>query len=221
MKKLISMLLAIVLATGVYTAIPFAVNAAEIKPGSNDSQSGTTGDCTWILDDNGTLTISGNGAMADYRDSGPWCNLSVPVKSVVFEKGVTYIGNDSFEDCKTLESVTFSDTITKIGDRAFQSCTALESIEIPGNIKSFGRFTFATNKGLKTVVIDNGVQGLGYGAFEGDRNLEKITIPASVTNIDMSTLGEDGNVTIYGYKGSDAERYADFWYIPFVDISEN
>ena len=105
MKKLISMLLAIVLATGVYTAIPLAVSAAEIKSESNDSQSGTTGDCTWTLDDNGTLTISGNGAMADYRDSVPWCNLSVPVKSVVFEKGVTYIGNESFEDCKKLFSI--------------------------------------------------------------------------------------------------------------------
>ena len=219
MKKLICMILAMILATGVYTAIPYAVSAAEISSSSNDVQSGTTGDCTWVLDDNGTLTISGSGAMADYRDSSPWCNSSVPVRSVVFEKGVTYIGEESFEDCKSLESVTFCDTITKIGSRAFESCYALESVEVPGSVQSFGTFTFATDKALKTVVLDDGLIDLGYGAFQGCRNLEKITIPASVTKIDMSTLGECGKVTIYGYKGTAAEQYANFWYIPFVDIS--
>ncbi|MBQ1507590.1 MAG: hypothetical protein IIZ36_04120 [Ruminococcus sp.] len=38
--------------------------------------SGTTGDCVWSVDDNGVLTISGNGATGDYESSTPpWKNL--------------------------------------------------------------------------------------------------------------------------------------------------
>ena len=57
--------------------------------------SGTTGDCTWTLD--GTkLTISGNGAMADYSNSNrsPWYDKKIT--EITIEDGVTSIGDCVF-----------------------------------------------------------------------------------------------------------------------------
>ena len=69
MKKLFKQSLAVLLsAMLLLTAVPFAALAAEVAPQEQSvgATSGTTGDCTWTLDDNGTLTISGNGTMGYY-----------------------------------------------------------------------------------------------------------------------------------------------------------
>ena len=67
MKKAISVLLCLCLVLSVFTVVPFAASAAEVTEETVGASSGTTGDCTWTLDDNGVLTISGNGNMGDYR----------------------------------------------------------------------------------------------------------------------------------------------------------
>ena len=75
MKKAISILLCLCLALSVFTVVPFAASAAEVTEESVGATSGTTVDCTWALDDNDTLTISGYGAMGDYSSqklNGTW-----------------------------------------------------------------------------------------------------------------------------------------------------
>ena len=57
----------------------------------------TSGDCTLTLN-NGTLTVSGKGAMADYQNSStrPWVNNRNDITSVVVESGVTSGGFNAF-----------------------------------------------------------------------------------------------------------------------------
>ena len=59
---------------------------------------------TWTLDADGTLTISGTGAMKDYDyDSNPSpVYKNSDVKKVVIEDGVTSIGNYAFTYCVSL-----------------------------------------------------------------------------------------------------------------------
>ena len=69
MKKTINLLLSVLLAATVFTALPLSANAAEadsLSVGSTVAQ-GTTGDCAWELDSWGTLTVSGSGATADLQ----------------------------------------------------------------------------------------------------------------------------------------------------------
>jgi hypothetical protein len=93
---------------------------------------GTTGPLTWTLD-NGTLTISGKGAMPDYSypDYAPWSSCSSDITTAVIGDGVTSIGNDAFFYCDALTSVTIGNSVTSIGDYAFSFCDALTSITIP------------------------------------------------------------------------------------------
>ncbi len=67
-----------------------SVSAAEVASGT----CGADGEnLTWVLDDTGTLTISGEGAMADWTSSSnvPWYNYRSSIKTVVIEDGVTSI----------------------------------------------------------------------------------------------------------------------------------
>ena len=100
---------------------------------------------TWTLDADGTLTISGTGAMKDYdydNNLSPVYNNS-NVKKVVIEDGVTSIGNWAFESCNSLTSITIPNSVTSIGDYAFHSCSGLTSITIPDGVTSIGSHAFS------------------------------------------------------------------------------
>jgi hypothetical protein len=77
-----------------------------LLPAAGFAQSGTTGSLNWALAD-GTLTISGTGAMPDYSydDTRPWGSSSENITAVIIESGVTYIGDFAFTGCTGLTSV--------------------------------------------------------------------------------------------------------------------
>ncbi|MBQ1239048.1 MAG: hypothetical protein IIX71_03575, partial [Ruminococcus sp.] len=79
---------------------------------SVSAESGQTGSCTWTLD--GTvLTISGNGATADYLNKNqPWGLL---ITDVIVEEGVTSLGEHIFAEHEKLASVTLPSSLTSIG----------------------------------------------------------------------------------------------------------
>jgi len=78
----------------------------------------------------GTLTISGTGAMANYRYVGttPWHNSIASITGVVIDNGVTSIGFGAFYGCAGLTSVTIANSVTSIEDGAFYGCTGLTSV---------------------------------------------------------------------------------------------
>ena len=62
LKKLLSVILTVLL---IFTAVPMGLFG--ITTSAENETSGTTGGCKWSFDENSlTLTISGNGKMADY-----------------------------------------------------------------------------------------------------------------------------------------------------------
>lgn len=81
------------------TPKPTATPTPTQKPPSN---------VTWSLDEaTGTLTISGTGDMEDYDYySVPWYSNRSDITNVIIENGVTSIGNNAFNDCRSLTSVT-------------------------------------------------------------------------------------------------------------------
>ena len=95
---------------------------------------------TWTLTADGTLTISGTGAMKDYNSDdnpSPVYNNS-DVKKVVIEDGVTSIGNSAFDSCSNLTSITIPDSVSSIGNFVFYGCSSLTSITLSNNITNIG-----------------------------------------------------------------------------------
>ncbi len=140
---------------------------------------------TAALDDDGTLTIRGTGAMYDYSTSGnvPWYKERGGVKKVVIESGVTTIGDYAFYYCDSLTNVTIPDSVTTIGDYAFEACESLTSITIPDSVTTIGDYVFEFCYSLTNVTIPDSVTTIGDGAFYYCRSLTSVTIPDSVTTI--------------------------------------
>ena len=86
-----------------------------------------------LNEDNGTLTISGTGAMQDWyynHTSLPWYGFLSEIKSVVIDYGVTTIGNFAFLDCVSITSVTIPRSVTKLSEGAFLFCSSINKIHI-------------------------------------------------------------------------------------------
>ncbi len=176
--------------TTTFFAMPFTVSAAEATEAPSGATSGTTGDCTWTLDDNGVLTISGNGAMGDYSDysKAPWRNLEFT--EAVIENGVTIIGEYAFENCESLTYVNLPNSITNISSLAFYGCKSLTNITIPDSVTSIGEWAFMYCTSLTSITIPESVTIIGKGAFSFCESLTSITIPYSVTSyLDSPFLG--------------------------------
>lgn len=142
------------------------------------ADSGTCGEnLTWVLDDDGTLTISGTGDMDDYdnwSDStlSPFYN-GESINRVVIENGVTSIGKDAFRGCSNLSSISVADSVEKIGDSAFYNCSKLSNFPIPDNITHIDAYAFCKS-GLNSITIPEAIVSIGNGAFSDCSKLETV-----------------------------------------------
>ena len=152
---------------------------------------------TWKLYEDGTLTISGTGAMKnyDYYDNpSPVCNNS-NVKKVVMEDGVTSIGSSAFRGCTSLTSITIPNSVTSIGNAVFSYCSSLTSITIPDSVTSIGSSAFSGCTSLTSITIPDSVTSIGNAAFSNCWDLTSITIPDSVTTIGDSAFSGCSSLT--------------------------
>lgn len=140
---------------------------AKVICAQNDTLNGS-GTCddglTWTLDNNGKLTISGSGEMADYYyddndiPTAPWAKYRSMIRSIEIRSGVTYIGAWAFED------------------------TNITSLTIPGSVKTIGRGSFSNNRYLANLTLNSGLEIIGVYAF-GDCRIGSVVIPDGVTLI--------------------------------------
>lgn len=108
-----------------------------VKKNTSRTVSGMCGDkASWLLDDSGTLTVSGFGDMNTWAspDLVPWNNYKDSIFAVVISNGVTSVSEKAFEGCRNLETVAIAQSVTKIGDYAFANCTDLKSVLLDENL---------------------------------------------------------------------------------------
>ena len=134
---------------------------------------------------NGTLTINGTGAMADFYSSvnASWSSIEI----VIIESGVTSIGNYAFSGCTNLTAITIENSVTSIGERAFQSCTGLISVTIPNSVTEIGGLAFSGCTSLKKLTIDDDASALTLNT------VGYFSIPFTGCNIDEVYIGRNVN----------------------------
>lgn len=166
------------------------------------------------------------------------------LKEINIPEGITTIASSTFSGCSALERIEIPDGVTKIGEYAFSNCDKLDDVNIPegvetiddyafydtnvgsiilpNTVKSIGDYCF-TNTNLYKITIPNSLTTIGAYALDGCKNLLSITIPESVTKIGEHSLrtNVDGELIVYGYKGSYVEGYASSYnYLTFKEIGE-
>ena len=214
MKKAVSFILAIIIATG---ALPFTGLTAFAE--NTELTAGSCGENATSSFDSGTgtLTISGTGDMTTYASSSqsPFCNHS-EINALVVEAGITSISDFAFVYCTGMESVSFPNTLEKIGVQSFLHCQALTDIVIPDSVIEMGHFVFAdcsklenatlssslteivdnafAETAIKSVTIPSGVKKIDDMAFYNCENLATVSLPEGLTEIDIAAFSLDINL---------------------------
>lgn len=109
-------------------------------------------DLTWSYKE-GTLTVSGSGAMDDYEDEAPWAAYKKEITKVVLE-GVTYVGKKAFNNYDAITEVNFGTTLKELGAQAFRSCEGLTEVYFPKSFKIFGEESLNSCTNLKEIHCD-------------------------------------------------------------------
>ena len=143
---------------------------------------------TWELAEDGILTISGNGPMANYSVNTPWGEIRDKIRKVIIKDGVTSIGNSAFELCQGLTTIELPASIVSLGHSAFERCKNLENIEIPSSVKTMGQSSFSGCERLASIVIPENVTAIASSTFYGCTNLSNVVIPNSMTDIGDSAF---------------------------------
>ncbi len=121
-----------------------------------------SGECgenaSFVLDEEGTLTISGTGAMTDFEfdensAKTPWWDQRDKIKKVVIEEGITTIGTVAFMGLSHLESAEIGNSVTEIHNLSFSFCSTLKSFRLPDNLKELGPRVFFADPELEEISI--------------------------------------------------------------------
>ena len=167
--------------------------------------------------ENGTLTISGSGAIDNYDSAAecPWSDQRASITKIVVEDGVTSIGNFAFYGMTNLTETSLADSITSIGayafkndsnletvallseltqiqDSAFYGCSKISSIVIPAKVTKIGDYVFSRCSSLKDISFEGDAPEIAQYAFN------KVT--ANVTYAGDNGTWTDENKLNYGGK---------------------
>ena len=164
----------------------------------------TEGSCgdnlTWKLDDSGTLTISGTGAMYDFEEEAPW--LALEPQKLVLEEGITHISDSAFYRCTSLKgTLKLPDSLTSVGYSTFCGCKELTgTLVLPKNLTDIGEIAFADCGFTGGLTLPEGLTALGGEAFRGCKGFDgKLTLPKSLTSIGAFAFRSCGFTTVELY----------------------
>ena len=165
-KKLTSVILAVVMMLGILTIAPLTVSAA------------TYGNFEYTLEDDFTCTITGyNGSAA---------NVTIP--STIYGNKVSAIGRYAFYENPNIKKVSMPNSVKIIDRGAFQYCGNLESVTMPTSLKEIGRCAFYETN-LKSVVLPTGLKYISNEAFKFCYNLKTVTLPNTVESLGDACFG--------------------------------
>ena len=153
---------------------------------------GKDGTISFEISGDGTMTISGNAAIADYDvlsgTSAPWTKYS-PTK-IVIQEGITGVGSEAFSGMTSIASVSIPSSVKYIGEYAFHNCSSLQQITIPNSISKINSSTFENCTSLTSITIPDSVTLIDEYAFNRCSSLQNVTIPASVSRINRCAFNK-------------------------------
>lgn len=191
---------------------------------SNTYQFGDT--ATGVLDDNGTLTISGTGTITSdkIQNTDDKKYLKSNTKKIVINNGITGIESYTFRDYSNLTDITLPNTLISIGAASFTNCKSLTNIPTPDsvtsiaksafsgtgftqipnfkNVKSIEEETYAHCHNLTNIIVPSSIETIGQNAFYFCQKLTSVEIKDNVKYIEYTAFSEVNDNTILAGKFS-------------------
>ena len=172
-------------------SLTMSVRAAVVDSGYCGGEGDGT-NLSWELTDDGTLTISGEGEMADMSNFY-YGSYSYNIFRVEILDGVTSIGEEAFASCSSLTSIVIPESVTSIGEWAFADCLSLTSIEIPESVTSIGERAFADCFSLENIISNNPTPPscIGLSCFSAVDSDIPVYVPAESIDLYRNAEGWD------------------------------
>ena len=142
-KLVLALMLSLMMLVTMIPSFSFAdeTSGTGSSAGSGTISAATSGTCgatgsdvNWNFDTaTGTLTISGNGAMADYTVNGtvddrPWKDYAESITKVQISEGVTSLGRCAFQNLTALKETNIPASITQLGDHIYRGDASLTTV---------------------------------------------------------------------------------------------
>ena len=172
-KKLLSLIIAVLMLLSICPVVSFAEDII------------ASGDCgdnlTWVLDNNGTLTISGTGEMYDFTPPyisygyyHPWYEHKDFITKVIIEDGATTIGENAFYEFPALEDISIPGSVKSISYDAFERCESLKNLVIPEGVTSM--YTFRFCYALESLILPASLTEITGDTFWGCSSLKEVIV---------------------------------------------
>ena len=144
------------------------------------------------------------------------------LENIKIPDSVSVIDTLAFDDCMNLKKIVLPEKITSVKEGTFSICDNLTEVFFPKNLKTIEKDAFSDCFSLKKIILPDGLESIGEYAFNSSETSGEqiIYIPESVKTIGKKAINEN-IATIYGFKGSAAEKYAKENKIPFVAVTES
>lgn len=239
-NKVISAMLSVLMVSGMFTAMPLAVNAA----GTADTNETTTSAAVQSADDtqsdseekeyNGftyyTRFNEENNRTEAVITGYKGIDNDLVIPDSIDNAVVTSIGKNAFAYSNLFKSITIPDSIGSIGEDAFWECNGLKKVYVSSiedwckidfsypdaNPLSRGADLYVDNKLVTDVTIPDGVKSIGRYAFYGYSSLKSISFPSSIRSI-----GEDAFIACPNLDKVYASNIEDWCKIKFEDEFSN
>lgn len=174
----------------------------DIVASGNCGAEGDGSNVTWVLTTDGTLILSGTGAVAAYekRKDTPWGDYNDQILRVEVQKGITSVSG--FCSCYELREVSLPEGLISIGKLTFMDCQKLQEIRLPKSLKTLGEGTFASCFALTEIELPEGLKTVGEGFLYHCISLTSVVIPASVTEMGDRPFSGDWALKTVEIKGN-------------------
>lgn len=143
------------------------------------------------------------------------------ITTIYVPDSIEEIGNAAFYNCVDTQSITLGNNVTYIGEKAFMNCSNLSSINLNANLITIKASAFENCSKLTSAVLGKELSELGNQAFTNCESLSTVFVFNPSLVIPDTAFENCGNLTIYGYSGSTAEKYANSQNISFESIGNN
>lgn len=157
---------------------------------------------TWVLTTDGTLILSGTGAVAAYenRKDTPWRDYNYQILQLEVQKGITSVSG--LCSCYKLREVSLPEGLISLGKLTFMDCWELQEIRLPKSLKTLGEGTFASCFALTEIELPEGLKTVGEGFLYHCISLTSVVIPASVTEMGDRPFSGDWALKTVEIKGN-------------------
>ena len=93
------------------------------------------------------------------------------------------IGQNAFDQCRSLTDIYLNDKVFNLGNYAFSGCRNLTSVRLSNGLTSISDFLFLNCTSLKYLVLPYSISSIGQQAFRVCSSLSSVNMPYSLKRV--------------------------------------